>query len=139
MHEWALADAIVRTVLDYANREGAKRVKAVKVVLGELQDVDGGIVKFAMEQLFSGTIAEGAKIVFIGHEAVFRCRNCGYEWKLREVKNRFDERLREDMHFIPEVVHAFLACPKCGSHDFEIVKGRGVYVAGIMIEKGGDA
>ncbi|WP_297418835.1 hydrogenase nickel incorporation protein HypA [Thermococcus sp.] len=139
MHEWALADAIVRTVLDYANREGAKRVKAVKVVLGELQDVDEEIVKFAMEQLFSGTIAEGAKIEFIGEEAVFRCRNCGYEWKLREVKNRFDERLREDMHFIPEVVHAFLACPKCGSHDFEIVKGRGVYVAGIMIEKGGDA
>ncbi len=35
MHEWALADAIVRTVLDYAQREGgASRVKAVRVVLG---------------------------------------------------------------------------------------------------------
>lgn len=42
MHEWALADAIVRTVLDYAQREGASRVKAVRVVLGELQDVAGG-------------------------------------------------------------------------------------------------
>jgi hydrogenase nickel incorporation protein HypA/HybF len=139
MHEWALADAIVRTVLDYAQREGASKVKAVKVVLGELQDVDAEIVKFAMEQLFAGTIAEGAEIEFEEEEAVFRCRNCGYEWKLKEVKENFDDRIREDIHFIPEVVHSFLACPKCGSHDFEVVKGRGVYVAGIKIEKGGEA
>ncbi|MDV3104222.1 hydrogenase nickel incorporation protein HypA [Thermococcus waiotapuensis] len=139
MHEWALADAIVRTVLDYANREGAERVKAVKVVLGELQDVAEDIVKFAMEQLFAGTIAEGAEIIFEEEEAAFRCRNCGHEWKLKEVKDKFDERIREDIHFIPEVVHAFMACPRCGSHDFEVVQGRGVYVAGIKIEKGGKA
>ncbi|WP_457742734.1 hydrogenase nickel incorporation protein HypA [Thermococcus sp.] len=136
MHEWALADAIVRTVLDYAQREGAKRVKKVQVVLGELQDVAEDIVKFAMEQMFAGTIAEGAEIEFIEEEAVFRCRNCGHTWKLKEVKDMFDERLKEDMHFIPEVVHAFLACPKCGSHDFEILQGRGVYVSGILIERG---
>ncbi len=139
MHEWALADAIVRTVLDYAQREGAERVKAVKVVLGELQDVAEDIVKFAMEQMFAGTIAEGAEIIFEEEEAVFKCRNCGHEWKLKEVKDKFDERIKEDIHFIPEVVHAFLACPKCGSHDFEVVQGRGVYVAGIMIEKEGEA
>ena len=139
MHEWALADAIVRTVLDYANREGAKRVKAVRVVLGELQDVAEDIVKFAMEQMFAGTIAEGAEIIFEEEEAVFKCRNCGHTWKLREVKDKFNERIREDIHFIPEVVHAFLACPKCGSHDFEVVQGRGVYVAGIKIEKEGEA
>ncbi|WP_297465068.1 hydrogenase nickel incorporation protein HypA [Thermococcus sp.] len=139
MHEWALADAIVRTVLEYAGKENAEKVKKVQVVLGELQDVAEDIVKFAMEQLFSGTIAEGAEIEFIEEEAVFRCRNCGHTWKLKEVKDKFDKRIKEDIHFIPEVVHAFLACPKCGSHDFEVVQGRGVYVAGIKIEKGGEA
>ncbi len=138
MHEWALADAIVRTVLEYAGKENAEKVKKVQVVLGQLQDVAEDIVKFAMEQMFAGTIAEGAEIEFIEEEAVFRCRNCGHEWKLREVKESFDERIKEDIHFIPEVVHAFLACPKCGSHDFEVVQGRGVYVAGIVIEKGGE-
>ncbi|AAL80739.1 hydrogenase nickel insertion protein HypA [Pyrococcus furiosus DSM 3638] len=138
MHEWALADAIVRTVLDYAQKEGASRVKAVKVVLGELQDVGEDIVKFAMEELFRGTIAEGAEIIFEEEEAVFKCRNCGHVWKLKEVKDKLDERIREDIHFIPEVVHAFLSCPKCGSHDFEVVKGRGVYISGIMIEKEGE-
>jgi len=133
VHEWALADAIVRTVLDYAGREGG-RVRAVKVVLGELQDADEEIVRFAMEELFRGTIAEGAKVTFRREEATFRCRNCGNEWKLKEVKDRFDDRIRENIHFIPEVVHAFLACQKCGSHDFEVVRGRGVYIEAILLE-----
>ncbi|AEC51084.1 hydrogenase nickel incorporation protein [Pyrococcus sp. NA2] len=135
MHEWALADAIVRTVLDYAQKENASKVLAVKVVLGELQDVNGEIVEFAMRELFKGTIAEGAEIIFEEEEAVFKCRNCGHEWTLKEVKDRLDERIREDIHFIPEVVHAFISCPRCGSHDFEVVKGRGVYIGGIKIEK----
>ncbi|AEH24329.1 hydrogenase nickel incorporation protein HypA [Pyrococcus yayanosii] len=139
MHEWALADAIVRTVLEYAGKEGASKVLAIRVVLGELQDVNAEVVAFAMRELMKGTIAEGAEIIFEEEEAIFRCRNCGHVWKLKEVKNRLDERIREDIHFIPEVVHAFLACPKCGSHDFEVVKGRGVYIAGIKVEKEGGA
>ncbi|BAA30693.1 hydrogenase nickel incorporation protein HypA [Pyrococcus horikoshii] len=138
MHEWALADAIVRTVLEHAQKENASKVLAVKVVLGELQDVDAKIVEFAMNELFKGTIAEGAEIIFEEEEAVFKCRNCGYEWRLSEVREKLDERMREDIHFIPEVVHAFLSCPRCGSHDFEVVKGRGVYIAGIKIEKEGE-
>ncbi|CAB49503.1 hydrogenase nickel incorporation protein HypA [Pyrococcus abyssi] len=135
MHEWALADAIVRTALDYAQKENASKILAIKVVLGELQDVNAEVVEFAMKELLRGTIGEGAEIIFEEEEAVFRCRNCGHEWKLKEVKDKLDERIREDIHFIPEVVHAFISCPNCGSHDFEVVKGRGVYIAGIKIEK----
>jgi len=139
MHEWALADAIVRAVLEYAEREKADRVIAVRVVLGELQDIDQEIVSFAMKELFNGTIAEGAEVEFVEEEAVFRCRNCGHEWKLRDVRDRFDERIKENIHFIPEVVHTFLECPKCGSRDFEVVRGRGIYLAGIKIERRDEA
>jgi len=137
MHEWALADGIVRTALDYAKREGASRILAIKVVLGELQDVDAEIVEFAMKELLRGTIGEGAGIIFEEEEAVFRCRNCNYEWKLKDVRDRFDGSIKEEVHFIPEVVHAFLTCPKCGSRDFEVVSGRGVYISGIKIEREG--
>ncbi|WP_048149849.1 hydrogenase nickel incorporation protein HypA [Palaeococcus ferrophilus] len=139
MHEWALADGIVRTALDYAQREGASKLLAIHVVLGELQDVNAEVVEFAMKELLKGTIGEGAEVVFEEEEAVFKCRDCGHEWRLREVKEGFDERIKEDIHFIPEVVHAFLACPKCGSRDFEVLKGRGVYISGIKIEKGDGA
>ncbi|NJE06291.1 hydrogenase nickel incorporation protein HypA [Thermococcus sp. M36] len=139
MHEWALADGIVRTALDYAQKEGATKLLAIRVVLGELQDVNAEIVEFAMKELLKGTIGEGAEIEFVEEEAVFKCRDCGHEWKLKEVKGSFDERIKEDIHFIPEVVHAFLACPKCGSRDFKVLKGRGVYISGIRVEKEGEA
>ncbi len=135
MHEWALADAIVRAVLEYAEKEGADRVISVRVVLGELQDIDRDIVSFAIKEMFNGTIADGADVEFVEEEVEFRCRDCGYEWKLKEVRNRFDERIKENIHFIPEVVHTFLECPKCGSRDFEVIKGRGIYLAGIKVEK----
>ncbi len=134
MHEWALADGIVRTAVEFANMHGRDKILAIRVVLGELQDVNEEILKFAIDELKKGTIAEDADVEFVVEEAEFRCRNCDHEWKLREVKEDFSERIKEDIHFIPEVVHAFLACPKCGSRDFEVVKGRGVYLAAIKVE-----
>ncbi len=134
MHEWALADGIVRTAIEFANMHGKDKILAIRVVLGELQDVNEEILKFAIDEIKKGTIAEDADVEFVLEEAEFRCRNCGYGWKLRDVKENFNERIKEDIHFIPEVVHAFLSCPNCGSRDFEVVKGRGVYLSAIKVE-----
>ncbi|WP_461864014.1 hydrogenase nickel incorporation protein HypA [Thermococcus sp.] len=134
MHEWALADGIVRTAIEFARTHGKDKILGIRVVLGELQDVNEEILKFAIDEIKKGTIAEDAEVEFVLEEAEFRCRNCGHEWKLREVRESFNERIKEDIHFIPEVVHAFLACPKCGSRDFEVVKGRGVYLSAIKVE-----
>ncbi|USG99484.1 hydrogenase nickel incorporation protein HypA [Thermococcus argininiproducens] len=134
MHEWALADGIVRTAIEFARQHGKEKVLALRIVLGELQDVNQEILEFAINEIKRGTIAEGAELEFVIEEAEFKCRNCETEWKLKDVKSGFDERIKEDIHFIPEVVHAFLACPKCGSRDFEVTKGRGVYLAAIKVE-----
>ncbi|ALV62551.1 [NiFe] hydrogenase nickel incorporation protein HypA [Thermococcus sp. 2319x1] len=134
MHEWALADGIVRTAIEFARQHGKDKVLGMRIVLGELQDVNQEILEFAINEIKKGTIAEEAEIEFVIEEAEFKCRNCGNEWKLKDVKGGFDERIKEDIHFIPEVVHAFLACPKCGSRDFEVTRGRGVYLAAIKVE-----
>lgn len=134
MHEWALADGIVRTAIEFAKQHGTEKVLALRIVLGELQDVNQEILEFAINEIKRGTIAEEAELEFVIEEAEFKCRNCETEWKLKDVKSGFDERIKEDIHFIPEVVHAFLACPKCGSRDFEVTKGRGVYLAAIKVE-----
>ena len=134
MHEWALADGIVRTAIEFAKQHGKEKVLALRIVLGELQDVNQEILEFAINEIKRGTIAEEAELEFVIEEAEFKCRNCETEWKLKDVKSGFDERIKEDIHFIPEVVHAFLACPKCGSRDFEVTKGRGVYLAAIKVE-----
>jgi len=134
MHEWALADGILHTALEIAEKNGGKRIKKIRVVLGELQDVEGEIVEFALNEMKKGTIAEYAKIEFIEEEALFECRNCGYKWTLKDVSGKLDKEIREDIHFVPEVVHAFLECPRCGSRDFEVLQGRGVYIKEIVVE-----
>jgi hydrogenase nickel incorporation protein HypA/HybF len=47
------------------------------------------------------------------------------------MKKKFNETESESIHFIPEVVFVHARCPKCGSPDFEITKGRGVVLSSI--------
>ncbi len=135
MHEWALADGILKTALEFAKEHRAKSVKRVTIVLGELQDVEREIVEFALNEMKKGTFAENAEFSFEEEEAIFKCRNCGHTWKLKDVEGELNGEIREDIHFVPEVVHTFLSCPNCGSRDFEVVKGRGVYISEIVVEE----
>jgi len=135
MHEWALADGILKTAIEFAEQHKAKSIKKVVIVLGELQDVEQEIVEFALKEMKRNTLAENAEFLFREEEAIFKCRNCGYVWKLKEVEKTLNSEIREDIHFVPEVVHAFLDCPRCGSRDFEVVKGRGVYISEIVVEE----
>ena len=132
MHEWALADSIVRTVIQYAN---GKNVGKIIIVLGELQSIDSEIVSFAIKELSRGTVVEGSSIEFIKEKAVFKCRNCGYLWRLQDIKKEINDKIKENIHFIPEVAHAFLSCPRCGSHDFDVIKGRGIYIKEIKLSR----
>ncbi len=128
MHEWALAESVLQTSIDFARERRAKKIKKIVVVLGELQDIEEEIVDFALQQLKEGTIANDALIIFEKEKASFRCRNCGYKWDLESIEKKLTPDIREDIHFVPEVVHSFLACPNCGSRDFEVVSGRGIYI-----------
>jgi len=67
--------------------------------------------------------------------AGFKCMNCSHEWLFSDVKKNLDDDETESIHFIPETAHVFLKCPNCKSPDFEIVKGRGIWVDSIEGEK----
>ncbi len=122
MHEWALAEAIAR----YAMRVCAGRsVAKLRVSLGTLQAIDREVLEFALNSIFE-TSNLRPSIELRDTEAVFRCRKCGYVWRYSEIT--LDDEVREAIHFLPEVVHSFVKCPRCGSHDFEVVEGRGVRV-----------
>lgn len=124
MHEWALAEAVVAAVA--SNIEGGGDLEAV-VVVGELQQVDLDAFKFALEELKRERGLD-VPLKVVVEEARLRCRACGHEWSWREAAGRLDEASREAVHFVPELVHSFARCPRCGSADYEIIRGRGVYV-----------
>lgn len=126
MHEWALAEAIVK----YATNICVDRsVLRISVALGRLQAVDREVLLFALNSIFE-TMGMSPRIELRDVEARFRCRKCGYSWCYSDLA--LDEGVKEAIHFLPEAVHAFVKCPRCGSHDFEIVEGRGVSVEEVV-------
>ncbi len=126
MHEWALAESIIRAVEAYAAENKLSKVRLVKVYLGELQAIDAEVLGFALQQLRGEAAVEIEEIKLLSEEAVFRCNRCGHEWRLSDIE--LDEAAREAIHFVPEVMHTYIKCPRCGSTDYTVVSGRGIRI-----------
>ncbi|MCD6432176.1 hydrogenase nickel incorporation protein HypA [Candidatus Bathyarchaeota archaeon] len=129
MHEWALAEAVISTVSQLAEKEGLNEVTEVKLKVGELQQIELDVLKFALSQLKTSKLLKNARFDIETVKAELKCRVCGYEWIFR--KEKIDEDVAEAIHFIPEMAHTYIKCPNCGSPDFEIVRGRGVWLESV--------
>jgi len=129
MHEWALAEAVISTVSQLAEKEGLNEVTEVKLKVGELQQIELDVLKFALSQLKTSKLLKNARFDIETVKAELKCRVCGYKWIFR--KEKIDEDVAEAIHFIPEMAHTYIKCPNCGSPDFEIVRGRGVWLESV--------
>ena len=128
MHEWALAEAIITSAKEVAEKEKLKEVTEVTIRVGELQQVEAGILRFAISQM-KPPIFKNAKFRILKAKTTLKCRVCETTWQFNLKK--LDETTAEAIHFVPEVAHTYIKCPKCGSPDFEIVNGRGVWLENI--------
>ncbi|MGC8816508.1 MAG: hydrogenase nickel incorporation protein HypA [Candidatus Hadarchaeum sp.] len=120
-------------MLAVVKEKGAKSVSEAKVKLGRLQNVDTEIFAHALKELTKGTLLEKAKIKLEPEETRLRCRACGHEWN--PSSGEVNEEEAEAIHFVPDLAHAFIRCPRCRSPDFEIIGGRGVWVEYLKISK----
>ena len=128
MHEWALAEAVIKAAADIAEKEKLSKVAEVNVKIGELQQVEREILQFALQQL-KPTNFKNTKFKITRAKTQLKCRNCGSTWKLQ--KQKLDPAIREAIHFVPEAAHSYIKCPCCGSPDFEIAQGRGIWLQDI--------
>lgn len=128
MHEWALAEAIIYTVTEIAERERFKEVSRVNVKVGELQQVDLETIKFALTQLKRGKL-KNTEFRIEPVRVRLKCRICEHGWDFN--KSELDEEVAEAIHFVPEVAHSFIKCPNCGAQDFEFVEGRRMYIESV--------
>ena len=131
MHEWALAEGVVKTAVEKA-RENEMEIEEIDLKIGEMQDIDMEIFKFALNELMKEKGIK-AKVNISIEKTKFKCMVCGYEWGFEEFK--FNEDEKEMIHFLPESIFSHAACPKCGSQYFEIVEGRGVWITAIRGKK----
>jgi hydrogenase nickel incorporation protein HypA/HybF len=128
MHEWALAEAVIKAASDIAEKEKLTEVTEVDVKIGELQQVERDILKFALQQLKPANF-KNTKFKITQAKTSLKCRNCGNIWQLQ--KQKLEANIREAIHFVPEAAHSYIKCPRCGSPDFEITQGRGIWLQNI--------
>jgi hydrogenase nickel incorporation protein HypA/HybF len=128
MHEWALAESIIKTVTDSIKESSAVKIKKVTIGVGEMQQIDLDIFRSAIDELRRDTFLSDTIFEFMIKEAELKCNNCGFSWKLADSLKGLSAEDREAVHFIPETIHLYLKCPHCSSRDFRVESGRGIEI-----------
>ena len=113
MHEVSICESILDILKDEAKKNGASKVTAVRLRIGELSGVVEDALRFAFEVVTKGSIAEGASLVIEEVPLTARCRSCGKEFHI--------------------VGYAF-SCKHCDSPEIEVVSGREMQIEDIDLE-----
>lgn len=133
MHEWALAESIITTALEAAEKEKLKTITEIIIQIGELQQIEHDIFKFALNEIIKSQNKKlkNAKFRIQTEKSTLKCKNCEHQFSFDDIMKKLSKDEAEAIHFIPEVAFVHSRCPKCGSPDFEITKGRGVTIKSI--------
>ena len=137
MHEWSLAEAVVESAIDIAKKNNFKNLSKIKIRIGELQQIEEDLFKYALEEILklNGNYVKNVQIEIEEEKVLLRCRVCGYTWEGDDILDQLGEKEKEAIHFLPEVAHTYTHCPSCESTDFEVIKGRGLYIDSITGDK----
>jgi hydrogenase nickel incorporation protein HypA/HybF len=114
MHEYSLAQSLVRQVIELQQREHATRVNAVYVRVGEFAGVDAELLRSAAESLASEMPdLASARIVLETVPLRARCSSCEREFPVENFR---------------------FACPHCGGRQVTIVHGEELQLERIELE-----
>ena len=133
MHEWALAESVITTALEEAEKEKLESITEIIVDIGELQQIEQELFSFAVNDIMKSYSPKlkNTKITVNIQHSTLRCKHCDNTWTFDDIKKNLDEEEAESIHFLPEVAVVHSRCPKCNSPDFEIQEGRGVAIRSI--------
>lgn len=113
MHERSLVQSLLRQVSDLARGQGAVRVSAIRMSVGEFAGVEPELMQIAYDDLVSDTSLIGAELVIERVPLEARCEACGQEF----------------------VVEAFrFECPGCHSPNTVVVRGEGLILESVTME-----
>lgn len=112
MHEQSIVAALLSMALEMAEKDGARRIISIKLVVGELTGVEKDAVNFYFGFMAKDTIAAGASLEFKYTKAQLRCRDCDIIFPRDRLK---------------------FNCPECNKKAVEIVGGRELYIESMEI------
>ena len=122
MHEFSVTSQVVKSVLEEAEKRGAKRVLEVHLVIGSLTLLGIDQVRFAYEMLVKGTIMEESKLLIRRRKGKVKCDSCGYQGPIG---------FKDDPAY--HISFPSLACPKCGS-TVQVTEGKECLIKSIRLE-----
>ena len=123
MHEFSISSEIVQTVIDTAEKNRGKKVLSIYLEIGELTLLNLEQITFWIQELFKGSVAEGAKVKVKTIKARIHCESCGY-------KGGVDPDQQDSFQHL---IH--YSCPKCGSFKIKVEKGQECILRKIQVMK----
>lgn len=103
MHEFSVADAVRKVVVETAKRRGAKRVIEVRVMIGALSHLNDEQLSLCYLALAEEEpLLKNSKFLVEKEEARLKCEKCEFEGR---VKADSIDRVLEKLS---------LGCPSCG-------------------------
>ena len=113
MHEVGLAQSVIDIVEKTARDNGATKVTAVTLSVGEIANVDMESFMQAIRIGMRGTVMDAAHIQVTRPEGTGWCMACGKTVPVHRIG---------------------VACPVCGTHQVTVTGGTDIRVADIEIE-----
>ncbi|MBQ1913859.1 MAG: hydrogenase maturation nickel metallochaperone HypA [Selenomonadaceae bacterium] len=113
MHEMAIAEGILKIALDYGEKNHAKRIGEIGLLIGEMSGVEIDALEFSFRMIAEGTIAEGTKLSVKRVPLVGRCGKCGKEFHIE---------------------HYDFWCPECKDGVLTLLSGREMQVEYLEVD-----
>ena len=121
MHELSMAQAIVDTVLDAAEKNNATEVVEVTIEVGMLTMLNPEQLKFLLDVIVEDTLLVDAEIIIEDVPVEIDCRSCDYTGLANTDGSD---------HYL-----SIVKCPQCDERNVEILTGKECNVKTIKIEK----
>jgi hydrogenase nickel incorporation protein HypA/HybF len=114
MHEFSLAESVVKEAAAVAAGHGLTRVTAVRLKVGRLRQVVPEAMTTAFQVVSAGTPLDGARLRLEFLPVRARCRGCGAETEV------------QDFIFV---------CPRCEGNRMETLQGNELVIESLEGEK----
>jgi hydrogenase nickel insertion protein HypA len=123
MHEAALAQSILKTILEVASRNKAREVLRVQMEVGEICLVNMEQLTFQIGMFAHETIAKDMEFLVKKVETKIRCKECSYFGGI-EYKE-----IDPEWHYRVPI----FGCVRCKSNMTEIVQGKDLMIRSIDV------
>ncbi len=103
MHEMSIAAGLMEKLLEFACAHPGRRILQVRLLLGELANIEPEQLRFCYDSIATGTELEGSRLELENLAAAVRCPHCSYCGPPKYWEDA--------LAFAPIVT---LLCPVCG-------------------------